>query len=147
MTKHADTVRDPRMIPSQDYSAPTGKNRGYDELAPFLHEVEKIVGEECGKHANFKDFPWYSTWERWNEQNIMTKTARNYIGRIVCPELKYKEQTIENVVNRIVSDITPVSRYIQISHISDTSVIWESLIEVDSFRSLKRKSFKKSCSR
>ena len=147
MTKLSDTVHDQRVISSQENPATTGKNRGYDELAPFLHEVNKIVAEECALHTNFETLPWYATWEKWNDQHFMRFTAINNIGIIVCPELKYIERTVENVIKRIVSDITPVSRYIQINHISDTSVQWESLIEVDSFKSLKRKSSKKSVSK
>ena len=39
------------------------KIRGYDKLAPFLHEVNKIVAEDCAKQANLDDLPWYSIWE------------------------------------------------------------------------------------
>ena len=77
----------------------------------------------------------------------MRKTALNVIGQIVCPERKYIERTVENVIKRIVLDITPVSTYIQVNHISDTSVQWESIVEVDSFRSLKRKTSKKPISK
>ena len=144
MTKQADTVRVPTVIPSPENPTTTGKNRGYDELAPFLHEINKIVAEECAIHTNLNEIPWYATWEKWIDQHLMRKTALNVIGQIVCPELKYIERTVENVIKRIVLDIPPVSKYIRITHISDTSVQWDSLIEVDSFRSMKRKTSKKS---
>ena len=147
MTKQADTVRDTRVNPSLPHANPTGKNRGYDELAPFLHEVNKIVAEECAIHANPGDLPWYAIWEKWNDLHLLRCTAINAIGKIVCPDLKYTERTIKQVISKIMSAIPPVSRYIQVNHLSDTSVQWESLIEVDNFRSMKRKSSKKSASR
>ena len=144
MTRHGNTVSDTPVTPSQDKSKTTGKNRGYDELAPFLHEVNKIVAEECATHDNLDDLPWYATWEKWNDQHLLRCTAINVIGKIICPDLKYTERTIKQVILKIVSEITPVSRYIQVNHISDTSVQWESLVEVDSFKSMRRKSSKKS---
>ena len=147
MSKKANTVRDPTAIPSHENPVTTGKNRGYDELAPFLHEISKIVAKECASHTNLDDLPWYATWEEWNDKHLMRKTALNVIGQIVCPELKYIERTVENVIKRIVLDITPVSKYIQVNNISDTPVQWESIVEVDSFRSLKRKTSKKSISK
>ena len=147
MTKHADTVRNPTVIPSQENLVTTGKNRGYDELAPFLHEIDKIVAEECAEHTNLNELPWYATWEKWSDQHLMRKTTLNVIGQIVCPKLKYIERTVANVIKRIVLGITPVSKYIQVTHILDTSVQWDSLIEVDSFRSLKGKISKKSDSK
>ena len=43
------------------------------------------------------------------------------------------------MIDRIVSYITPVNEYIKNNHISDTSVIWDLLIKVDSFKILKGK--------
>ena len=116
MTKLSDTVRDQRVISSQENPATTGKNRGYDELAPFLHEVNKIVAEECALHTNFEELPWYATWEKWNDKLFMTYTAINKIGAIVCPQFKYNERTVQNVIKTILSEITPVSRYIPVSY-------------------------------
>ena len=73
----------------------------------------------------------------------MRSPSINEIGKIICPDLKYNERTVEKIVKRIITDITPVSKYIHINHVSDTSVQWDSLIEVDSFRSLKNKRNKK----
>ena len=119
MTKQTDTVRDTRVKPSQEVLNTTGKNRGYDELAPFLHEVNKIVAEECATHENLEDLPWYATYEKWNDQHLLRCTAINVIGKIVCPDLKYTERTIKQVITKIVFNITPVSQYIQVNHLSD----------------------------
>ena len=39
--------------------------RGYDEITPFLHEVDKIVIEERAKHVNHENtqLTLYNTWE------------------------------------------------------------------------------------
>ena len=51
------------ITPGKPNRNPSGKKRGYDELKPFLHEVNKIVAEECVEHMNVNDIPWYATWE------------------------------------------------------------------------------------
>ena len=99
------------------------KIRGYDEIAPFLHEVNKIVAEECANHTSLEAIPWYPTWEKWNDKHLMSSPSINDIGKIICPELKYKERTIIQIVQRITKAITPVSKYIQVTHVSDTSVV------------------------
>ena len=58
MTKTPTTIPVPELIPTQ------GKIGGYDEVAPFLHEVHKIVAEEYAKHESPDQLPWYTTWER-----------------------------------------------------------------------------------
>ena len=113
------------------------KIRGYDALKPFLREVNKIVSEECSKHESVTGLSWFTQWSKWNEKSIFTVTSINTIGKIVCPELKYNERTVKQITNRIMSDITPLSAYLTISYCSDTSVKWDSIIEVGSFKSLK----------
>ena len=59
-------------------------------------------------------------------------------------DLRYNNRTVRHLTQRILLDITPVSSYIQVNESSDTSVKWELLIEVDSFRSLKEKRSRQS---
>ena len=132
------------MIPSHEYCHTTGRICGYDEIAPFPHEFNKIVAKECAKHSKLDVLPWYSTWEQWNDKYLLRSPSINNIGKIIFPELKYAEQTIQKIVQRIKSDILPVLQYMQENHVFDTSVVWESLIEVDSFRSLKSKKKRKN---
>ena len=143
MTKNETTVKDPGGTPSRVNRNTPRKVRGYDEIAPFLHEVNKTVAEECANQTKVEALPWYSKWEQWNDKHLMRSPSINEIGKIICPDLKYNERTVEKIVERITTDITPVSNYIHIRHVSDTSVQWDSLIEVDSFRSLKIKEIRK----
>jgi len=113
------------------------KIRGYDALKPFLREVNKIVSEECSKHESVTGLSWFTQWSKWNEKSLFTVTSINTIGKIVCPELKYNERTVKQITNRIMSDITPLSAYLTISYCSDTSVKWDSIIEVGSYKSVK----------
>ena len=62
MTKKETIVQDPNVIPSHVNYTILGKIRGYDEIAPFLHKVNKIVAEECAKHTALDALPWYPTW-------------------------------------------------------------------------------------
>ena len=145
MKKKKATSQRPQVKTKHGKRTPSIKKiRGYDAIKPFLHEVNKIVQEECAKHESFDELPWYSTWKRWDKKALFDSTTINVIGKIVCPELKYTERTIGKSTERIISDIPPVSSYIQINELSDTSVKWESLIEIDSFKSLKVKRNSKS---
>ena len=138
MKTNASIVHNQKVTPSHVNRPTPGKIRGLDEIAPFLHEVNKIVAEECA-NKSLEALPWYPIWERWNDKRLMRSPSINEIGKIICPDLSYNERTIQAIVKRITTDITPVTKYIQVSHVSDTSVIWESKIEIDSFRSLKSK--------
>ena len=145
MTKKKSNVLKVNVKSNHDKCTPSQqKIREYNAIKPFLHEVNKIVKEECAKHKSVEDFPWYSIWKTWDKKDLFEFTTINVIGRIVCPELRYKERTIKNLAQRILSDITPVSSYIQVNELSDTSIRWESLVKVDSFKSLKVKRNKKS---
>ena len=64
MKKNETTVHDPNAKPSHVKRHTPGKIRGLDEIAPFLHKVNKIVADECAKHATLEALPWYSTWEQ-----------------------------------------------------------------------------------
>ena len=77
----------------------------------------------------------------------MRSPSIHEIGKIVFPELKYKERTIEQIVKRITTEIKSVFQYIQVTHVSDTSVVRESLIEVDSFLSMKKRKSKNKASK
>ena len=79
--------------PKARQKSPSKKIRGYDALKPFLHEVNKIVSKECARHESMEGLSWYKTWEKWNAKDLFTSTSINVIGKIVCPELKYNEQT------------------------------------------------------
>ena len=145
MKKNKPAVRDPNVVPPPVQDSSQRKVRGYDEIAPFLHEVQKIVDEECAQHPPH-ELPWYPIWQQWSDKHLMLSPSINDIGKIICPELKYKERTIIQIVKRITTDITPVANYIQVTHVSDTSVVWDSLIEVVSFKSLKKKKRPKTSS-
>ena len=118
---------------------PARRNRGLDEIAPFLHQVQKIVSEECAKHETVSTIPWYKTWESWMQQNLLNKTSMNSITAIIVPELFYNQRTIKTVVEKCLDEIHPIRTYIDITHLSDKSVTWVSRIEVDSFHSVKKK--------
>ena len=51
---------------------------------------------------------------------------------------------MKQLTEQILLDITPVSIYIQVNELSDTSVKWEPLVEIDSFKSLGGKINRKS---
>ena len=110
--------------------------REYNAIKPFLHEVNKIVQEEYSKHESVDELPWYKKWREWNNKELFESTAINVIGKIVFPELRYTERTVKKLTERILLDITPVSTYIQVNELLDISAKWESLVEIDSFKSL-----------
>ena len=118
---------------------PARRNRGLDEIAPFLHHVQKIVSEECAKHETVETIPWYKTWESWMQQNLFNKTSMNYVTAIIVPELFYNQRTIKSVVKNCLDEIHPLRTYIDITHLSDKSVTWVPRIDVDSFQSVKKK--------
>ena len=72
-----------------------------------------------------------------NAKETFTGTSINVIGETVCPKLKYNKQTVQHIAHKIISDITPVASYIKVTHESDTSVKWETLQEIDSYRELR----------
>ena len=116
---------------------PSRQTRGLDEIAPFLHQVQKIVAEECAKHETVETIPWYKTWDSWMQQNLLNKTSMNSVTAIIVPELFYNQRTIKSVVEKYLDEIHPISTYIDITHLSDKSVTRVSQIEVDSFHSVK----------
>ena len=137
MTKKRDTVLNPNVKKNHGKRTPsTKKIRGYDAIKLFLHKVNTTIKEECAKHESLDNLPWYSKWKTWDKQELFESTSINVIGKNVCPDLRYNKRTLQQLIQQILLDITPVSSYIQVNELSDTSVKWESLIEVDSFRSL-----------
>ena len=118
---------------------PSRRTRGLDEIAPFLHQVQKIVAEECAKHETIKTISWYKTWESWMQQNVLNETSMNSVTAIIVPELFYNQQTIKSVVEKYLDEIHPISTYTDITRLSDKLVTWVSWIEVDSFHSVKKK--------
>ena len=64
------------------------KRRGYYELVHFIHEVSKIVADECVNYANLDDLPWYSTWKKWMEKQLLRNKTINGIASVICLELK-----------------------------------------------------------
>ena len=103
---------------------PARRNRGLDEIGPFLHQVQKIVTEECAKFDTVKTIPWYKTWESWMQQNLFNKTSMNSVTAIIVPELFYNQRTIKSVVEKCLDEIHPILTYIDITHLSDKSVTW-----------------------
>ena len=73
--------------------------------------------------------------------------VNKHYWKIVCPDRRYNKRTVNQLTQQILLDITPVSSYTQVNELSYTSVKWESLIEVDSFRSFKEKRSKNSRNR
>ena len=114
-------------------------NRGLDEILPFLHQIQKIVTEECSKHKSAETIPWYKTWESWNQQNLLLKKSMNSVTSIIVPDLIYKERTIKAVVEKCIKEISPIAAYIEITHLTDKSVTWVPRIDIDSFQSVKKK--------
>jgi len=55
----------------------------------------------------------------------------------IYPNLKYTQGTVKAIVNQIIRDVTPVLSYLKINKLTDMTFKWDSIIEVDSFRSLK----------
>ena len=74
-----------------------------------------------------------------NDKHLMRSPSINEIGKIICPDLHYNKGTIKQIVKRITTDIASVTKYIQVGHILEISVIWESKIEIDSFRKRRKK--------
>ena len=112
---------------------PNKHTRGLDEIAPFLHQVEKIVTEECAKFETVHTIPWYKTWESWMNQNLLKKTSMNSVTTIIVPDLLYNQRTIKAVVERCLKEIHPINSYIDITHLTDKSVTWTPKVEIDSF--------------
>ena len=76
--------------------------------------------------------------------NTYSDPHLSIVSERLSVELKYAEQTIQKIVGHTKLNITSLAQYIQVNHVSDASVIWESLIEVDSFRNLKSKKKRKN---
>ena len=57
MTKNKTTVQDPNVTPSHVNCTTPEKIRGYDKIASFLHEVNKIFAEECAKYTILDALP------------------------------------------------------------------------------------------
>ena len=108
MTKSTERTKAPKVQSTLKKGTPSTKNRGYDEIAPFLREVNKIIAEECAKHDTLADLPWYTIWEEWKTNGLFHKVSINSIGKIICPELKYMERTVRQIINRVIKDVTPV---------------------------------------
>jgi len=119
------------------------RNRGLDEISPFLHRVDKIVTEEGAKHTSVDTMPWYTTWQTWKSMDLFNKISMNSITTVICPDIHYNQRTIKIVVERCVRDITPIGTYISITHLSDKSVIWSSRIDVASFKSIRGRKSRK----
>ena len=64
------------------------------------YKINKFVAQECAKHLTLDFLPWYSTWEQWNDKHLLRPPSINDLGKILCPELKYAEQTIQKMLNR-----------------------------------------------
>lgn len=126
---------------------PSSKIREYDNLAYFVHEFNMVVAEECTIHMTLNDLTWYSVWEKWIEKRLCKSLYINGIVSIIYSSLKYNEHTVKPVIDLIVSEIIPVNEYIKINHASNTSVLWDLVIEVDIFRSIKKRSQKGNNSR
>ena len=60
---------------------------------------------------------------------------RDHIDHL--PDLNFNDRTIQTVVDHCRMKITPLTTYINITHLSDRSVTWSSNITVDSFKSVK----------
>ena len=124
-----ETLRPPTAAPTKTATKfrkpPTMKrrNRGLDEISPFLHRVDKIVTEEGTKHTSVNTMPWYTTWQTWKSMDLFNKISMNLITTVICPDIHYNQRTINIVVERCVRDITPIDTYISITHLSDKSVI------------------------
>ena len=73
----------------------------------------------------------YSIWKPWTTS-------------IICPDLNFNDRTIQTVVDHCRMKITPLTTYINITHLSDRSVTWSSNITVDSFNSVKNRRTHKS---
>ena len=67
-----------------------------------------------------EEIPWHTNWKKWDNREIFESTSINVIGQIVCPDLRYNERTVKKIAQRIISDITPVSSYIQVNKLLDT---------------------------
>ena len=72
MPRKKDTVPKPNVKANHgNWTPSTKKIRGYGAIKPFLHEVNKIVKEECAKHESLEELPWYTKWK--------SGTTRNYL--------------------------------------------------------------------
>lgn len=76
------------------------KHCGHDGFQSFLHEVNKIVAEECTKHGTLYDLPWCKSWEDWKAKQLFNNTALNYKGRIIRSELKYNGRNVKSIAKR-----------------------------------------------
>ena len=134
--KQEDHTNDPVSTQNPKSSRRT---RGLDEIAPFLHQVNKIVSEECAKHETVDHIPWYNTWDSWMQQNLLRKTSMNSITSIIVPDLFYNERTIKAIVERCIDEIHPITSYIDITHLTDKSVKWVPRVDIASFKSVRNK--------
>ena len=106
----------------------TPRVRGLDEINPFLHQIGKIVSEEIQKHDETSRLKWFTTWESWISQDLLTAKSMNTITNIICPDLHYNQRTIKTVVTRCIERIPPIESYIDITHLTDKSVTWKSRV-------------------
>ena len=138
--KQADNTANP--VSAQQTKNPkfNRRTRELDEIAPFLHQVEKIVSEECAKHKTVANIPWYKTWESWMDQNLLLKTSMNSVPTIIVPDLFYNERTIKAIVERCIDEIHPITSYIDITHLTDKSVSWIPRVDIGSFQSVRKRS-------
>ena len=115
------------------------RNRGLDEISPFLHQVQKIVSEECTKHETVETTPWYKTCESWMQWNLLLKISMNSVTVIIVPDSFYNQRTVKVVVEKCIDDIHPITTYIEITHLTNKSVTWVPRVDIDSFQTVKKK--------
>ena len=104
----------------QETVPPTKRStRGLTQISPFLHHVDKIVMEEAAKHTTAETMPWYTIWLSWKSKDLFKKKSMNSITTVICPHLAYNQRTMRAVVQQCLDKITPISDYIDVTHLSD----------------------------
>lgn len=73
----------PKKISGNNTPKLSRRTRGLDEISPFLHQIQKIVSDECSNHESVETIPWYKTWESWMQHNLLIKTSMNAVTSII----------------------------------------------------------------
>ena len=80
------------------------------------------------------NFPSYQQWTGGTEKDFLEIKTMNGITDIICHDLNYNNQTIQTVVECCMTNIIPLTSYIDITHLSTKSGRWTDSVSVDSLK-------------
>ena len=110
--------------------------RVLNEINSFLHKVGKIITEEGSKHTTVDTMPWCTKWQIWKSKHLFKAKIMKTITVVICLYIHYNQWTVNAVVNIYFEEITPINKYINITHLSDTLVSWSLRVNLQSLKSV-----------